>query len=111
MEKGLGEVEVGEGLAKCVVLTKRVKAEVTDVCSAAFVVIEVGDVDVDLTRAVVGVEVWVRAVSVVENVEVCEWAVDVFGVSSKSASDKGKKVHISIISIDFSNFCRLSIEP
>lgn len=84
MERGVGVVEVEEILDERVVLSRRVKAEVKDVCSGAFVVIgflEGGDVVVDLSRGAAAVEVWVDAVSVVENVE----------LSSKSASGEGKK--------------------
>lgn len=87
MEKGLRVAEVEEILNECVVLTKRVRAK--DVRSGAFVVIgflEGGDLAVDRSSGVAGGEVWVSAVSVVEEVELCGLAVDLFGVSSKSAS-------------------------
>ncbi len=101
VEKGLRVVEVEEILVEYVVLTKRVR--VKDVGSGAFVVIgflEGGDLAVDRSSVVAGGEVWVSAVNVVEKVELCGLAVDLFGVSSKSASGEGKKrfyIHIVVI--------------
>lgn len=80
---------MGEGLAVSVVLTRRPMGEVKDGCSGAFDAIERGDVDVDGIRDLVGVKVWVCAVSVVEDVKALRRAVDVF--SSKSAGDEEKK--------------------
>lgn len=97
MEKGLRVVKVEEILVECVVLIGRVKAEVKDVCSEAFVVcgfLEGGRLVVDLSRGVAGVGVWVSAVSVVGSVELCGLAVDLFGVSSKSASSEEHKFYI-----------------
>lgn len=73
-ETGSGEGEVEEILTARVVLISRVKAAVEDVGSGALV--EGGDPD-----AVVGVTVWVSAVSVVDDTALCGWAVV---VSSKS---------------------------
>lgn len=64
-----------------------------DGCSGACDAVELGDMDVDRICVLVGVKDWVCAVSVVKDVEVLGWPVDVFGVSSKSAGDEEKKVH------------------
>lgn len=88
---------MGGGLAECVVLTRRVKAEGKDGCSGASAAVEVGDVDVDLIGFVVCGGVWVR-------VEVCRWVV--FRVSSKSVGDEEKKISL----INFGNVYGFSTE-
>ena len=79
---------------------RRKKAEVKDVCSEAVVVIgfvEGGDLVIGVSAGGAGVEVCLSVVSVVGTVELCGLAVDLFGVSSKSASGEEQKVYISVI--------------
>lgn len=104
MEKGCTVVEVEVEVEDIlVVLIRKKKAEVKDVCSEAVVVIgfvEGGDLVVDVSAGVAdvaGVGVCLSVVSAVGRVELCGLAVDLFGVSSKSASGEEQKVYMSVI--------------
>lgn len=96
VEKVLSAVEVEGIIVDRAALKSRAKADVEDVFSGAVVTpgfLRGGDLLVDMSQGLAGVEVRVSAGGAADCVKACRPTVAVFGTSSKSASRKWKESH------------------